>query len=85
MGEPRREAWQGKSVPFFCLLESRELQDSCGHDDCVNDPNFRCGDEVLIAMATTCSNRAIELSAEIALRKRYPSKKYKRPTPKEQK
>jgi len=32
-------------------------------------------DEDLIAIATSCSNRQIALSAEIALRKRYPSRK----------
>ena len=33
------------------------------------------GDDDLIDIATTCSNRGVSIAAEIQIRKRYPSKK----------
>lgn len=45
----------------------------------------RAPDEHLIDIATTCSNRGVALAAEVALRKRYPSKRAARAVrPKEQ-
>lgn len=35
-------------------------------------------DDMLIDVATTCSNRGIALAAEVALRKKYPSVRAKR-------
>jgi hypothetical protein len=34
----------------------------------------RVSDDVLLSIAETCSNRGVALAAEMALRRRYPSK-----------
>ena len=62
-------------IPYFCKI-SRQMEESpCIHDDCHSDPCYRISDDILIAFATTCSNRQIALASEVDLRKRYPSRK----------
>ena len=64
---------------YFCKVQSEYRDSPCRHKSCNSDPAVRASDDTLIAFATTCSDRGIALTAEIALRKRYPSRRWKRP------
>ena len=44
---------------------------------CKQFPGTRVPDELLIDFATTCSGRGLRLHAEIILRQRYPSRKWR--------
>jgi hypothetical protein len=65
------------ALGYFCKIDRKYQEMPCVHKDCLSDPSVRADDDTLIAFATTCSSARIRLSAEVALRKRYPSQAVK--------
>lgn len=59
---------------YFCKISRQMESPQCQHASCQADPLVRCSDDDLIDWAISCSDRGMRLNAEIALRKRHPSR-----------
>lgn len=69
---------EAPKLMYFCKISGQPEETPCHHASCQSDPAVRIDDDSLISFTTTASNRGIGMAAEIALRRRYPSRKAQR-------